>query len=528
LRSRFTLIAAALLGALALIGSAAPAGAAPEDPSRYVLQWGSFGDGPTESVFNTPRGISVAANGDVYVADTQNNRIQRFSATGNFELAFGGPGSGNSQFNNPRGVEVDAAGNVYVLDTGNDRIQKFNADGLYITTFGGFGSGNGQFDNPSGIGFALNGDLYVADTDNDRIQRFTSGGTFVSEFGSQGAGDLEFNDPWGVAVDSTGRVFVADTGNNRIVVLQDDSAEAPPVVPPVTALSTFGAVGTADGLFNSPRGVQVDSTDRVWVADTINHRIQVFAEDPGSPDDYLFQSRTGGNGIGNGQFDQPNDLGLITNDTLVQAYVIDTLNERVQKLGPLVDFDDVTSSNVFYDDISWIAAGGYATGYNTADPSIDPPPPPGTYYRPSSPLTRQAMSAFLFRLAGSPPGPFPDPGFDDVSVTHPFYIPISWLATTGITTGYDNNTFRPAATITRQAMAAFMFRYRASPSGSFPNPGFSDVTSGNAFYTEISWAADVGVVDGYVDNTYRPSNPVTRQAMASFLFGLSELGVPVV
>jgi streptogramin lyase len=522
-KTRLTLIVA-IVGAVALLGTTSPAGAAPEDPSVYVLQWGSFGDAPTDGVFDTARGIAVGPSGDVYVADTGNNRVERFSATGNFELAFGGPGSGNSQFNNPRGVAVDPTGNVYVLDTGNDRVQKFNADGLYITTFGGFGTENGQFDNPSGIGFALNGDIFVADTDNDRIQRFTSGGTFISKFGAQGDGALQFNDPWGVAVDSTGRIFVADTGNNRVVVFEEG---ATPVLPP-TQLSTFGAVGTAPGLFNSPRAIEVDSLDRPWVADTINHRIQVFVEDAMNPDEYVFQSETGGNGTGNGQFDQPNDLALVTHDTLVQAYVIDTNNSRVQKLGPVVDYDDVTPSNVFYDDITWITAGGYATGYGTADPSIDPPPPPGTYYRPSSPLTRQAMSAFLFRLAGSPPGPFPDPGFDDVTVTHPFYIPISWLATTGVTTGYENNTFRPAATITRQAMAAFMYRYRAQPPGPFPDPDYRDVSTRNAFFQEIAWATDAGVVTGYVDDTYRPSNPVTRQAMASFLFGLSELGVPVV
>lgn len=517
MRSRF-FVGIALVAITAVLGGLAPAGAAPEDPSRYVLRWGSFGDAPTHSVFNTPRGISVAPNGKVYVADTQNNRIQRFSSTGVFELDFGAVGTGNTQFNNPRAVEVDPSGNVYVADTGNDRIQKFNAEGQFITVFGGFGTLPGTFDNPSGLAFAPNGDIYVADTDNDRVQRFTNTGTFVSQFGSQGDGDLEFNDPWGVAVDASGRVFVADTGNNRVQVISDAGAY----------LSEFGGVGTGDGLFNSPRGISVDTTGRVWVADTVNHRIQVFAEDGDAPDAFEFQSRTGSSGTGNGQFNQPNDLGLITNDTLVQAYVIDTLNARVQKLGPLVDFDDVSPGNVFYQQISWIAAGGYATGYETADPSIVPPPPPGQYYRPSAPLTRQAMSAFLYRLAGSPPGPFPDPGFSDVSVNHPFYIPISWMGTTGITGGYPDNTYRPGATITRQAMAAFMYRYRASPPGPFPNPGFSDVTSRLTFFKEISWAADTGVVNGYVDGTYRPSAPVTRQAMASFLFGLSELGVPVV
>lgn len=509
MRSRLHLIVAALVVAVTAVAGfgLAPAGAAPEDPSVYVLQWGSFGNPPDTSVFNRPSGVAVAPNGDVYVADTQNDRVQRFSSVGVFELEFGGTGTGNSQFNDPRDVGVDASGNVYVVDTGNDRVQKFNADGLFITVFGGFGNTLGTFDNPSGIAFAPDGDVYVADTENDRIQRFTNTGASPSSFGIQGDGELEFNDPWDVAVDSDGKVYVADTGNNRIQIVDDSGA----------FVDEFGAVGTAPGLFNTPRGIDVDATERVWVADSVNHRLQVFENDG------TFQSQMGGNGTGNGQFDQPNGVSVAPDG---RAFVADTRNDRVQKVGPQVDFDDVTTGNVFYDEITWIAAGGYANGYSFPQPPADPVE--GSFYWPSAPLTRQAMSAFLYRLAGSPAGPFPDPGFADVSVTHPFYTTISWLATTGITTGYGDNTFRPGADITRQAMAAFMFRYRGSPSGSFPNPGFSDVSTSLAFYEEVAWAADVGVVNGYVDGTFRPSAPVTRQAMASFLFGLSELGVPVI
>jgi hypothetical protein len=113
-------------------------------------------------------------------------------------------------------------------------------------------------------------------------------------------------------------------------------------------------------------------------------------------------------------------------------------------------------------------------------------------------------------------------------VDHVFFHEISWLAHTGITGGYNDGTYKPNRSITREAMAAFMFRYRNSPTGSFPNPGFSDVATGDVFYTEIAWAADAGIVNGFIDGTFRPTQPVTRQAMASFLFGLSEVGPPVI
>ncbi|OWY62298.1 hypothetical protein B7486_59185, partial [cyanobacterium TDX16] len=105
------------------------------NPPLYVLQWGSGGD--LDSQFSTPTGVATAPNGDVYVADRDNDRVQRFSDVGVYELQFGSMGSGNGQFRDPYGIAVDIAGNVYVSEVTNDRIQVFNADGQFITSFGG-------------------------------------------------------------------------------------------------------------------------------------------------------------------------------------------------------------------------------------------------------------------------------------------------------------------------------------------------------------------------------------------------------
>jgi hypothetical protein len=143
-------------------------------------------------------------------------------------------------------------------------------------------------------------------------------------------------------------------------------------------------------------------------------------------------------------------------------------------------------------------------------------------YRPMGVVTRQSMSAFMYRLAGSPGGTFPNPGFSDVSGSSPFFREISWMATTGITTGYDDNTFRPQGHVSREAMSAFMYRLAGAQSTTTAT-GFRDVPSTHAFADEIAWMANVGVTEGYDDGTYRPGSPVTRQAMAAFMQRLSSV-----
>jgi len=119
-------------------------------------------------------------------------------------------------FASPSGVAVDSYGNVYVADTYNHRIQKFSSSGTFITKWGSQGTGDGQFYSPSGVAVDSSGNLYVADTKNHRIQKFNSNGTFITKWGSKGTGDGQFNNPYGVAIDSSGNVYVADSENNRI------------------------------------------------------------------------------------------------------------------------------------------------------------------------------------------------------------------------------------------------------------------------------------------------------------------------
>ena len=154
-------------------------------------------------------------------------------------------------------------------------------------------------------------------------------------------------------------------------------------------------------------------------------------------------------------------------------------------------------------------------------------------FRPTAPVTRQAMAAFLHRYANGSDAPAActTAPFPDVPTSHPFCAEITWLVEQGITTGYSDGTFRPAAPISRQAMGAFLERFAGAPMTDTQDcvaaSGFGDVAQDSAFCQSIHWlTAETGVSGGYADGNFRPTAPVSRQAMASFLRNFSDLVVP--
>lgn len=175
---------------------------------------------------------------------------------------------------------------------------------------------------------------------------------------------------------------------------------------------------------------------------------------------------------------------------------------------PAQRFRDVPPSHPFFREIGWLAQKGITTGY-----------PDGTY-RPDNNIERGAVAAYFYRLAGSPAfeAPAVSP-FKDVGTDHQFYKEITWLASQGITTGYPDGTFHPQESISREAMAAFFYRYNGSQPVDWPQqPQFRDVDTDHPFYKEITWLANRGITTGWPDGTFRPGEPIRRDAMAAFVY----------
>lgn len=268
--------------------------------------------------FNQPEGVAVdQTSGQVYVSDTFNHRVQRFSSTGAFQAQWGYRGRGTgTAMDYPRGIAVDPADrSVWLNNTRSANIKHYSASGGYLGEFGTQGAGADQFYYSRGIMVGPDGRVYVPDSGNRRLQvlsksgallwsapcgtpaltgnyvlfgctsvardaagnvyaaaptedvvyKFSPSGTLLARFGSHGTGPGQLDGAYGVAVRGD-RLYVSEMDNNRITVLTTGGA----------FVGSFGGAGSAHGRFRRPTALALDAQGRLYVSDTGNERVEVF------------------------------------------------------------------------------------------------------------------------------------------------------------------------------------------------------------------------------------------------------------
>lgn len=290
----------------------------------FVAQAGVAGD-DTPGTFSALRRVAVAhdGTGDVWGADPWGYRLERFTrGSGGYTYAqtIGGtPPSLTSSavFNSPHGVGLDASGNIVVADTVNQRLVRFSPTGAILNTCGSRGDGSGQFNWPRGVAVDQTSDLiWVADTKQSDVQLLHDDCATGGKFGSAGAGPTSFNWPYAIAVRQSDRtVWVADSRNNRVDTYQASGR---------TLISNFGVLGSGSGQFSEPRGIGLDNANgHALVADTKNNRIVELTDSGGSAIGVV-RALTGG-------FKAPEG---VAGDSQGRIYVADTGNNRVVVLNP--------------------------------------------------------------------------------------------------------------------------------------------------------------------------------------------------
>jgi|GEM_PF-705350 len=291
-------------------------------PLNEVSTFGS--EGSSEGQLTHPGGIAIDSEGNLWVADTGNDRVEEFDAEGNYLSELGGPSEeeaweeewGEDRSTNPgrlkkpAAVAIDSEGNLWVADTGNDRVEEFNPEGEYLGEFGEEGSGEGQLLEPIAVAIGGEGNIWVADAGNKRIEKFGSYGKYLAaqfetfglrpngfaldpeegfwvtfpEYGcliKQGVeeqnqilgGSCPGGQFAGIAIDPEGNPWVADPSNGSIKQFDREGA---------TQLNVFGEEGSGESQLLEPSAVAVGEEGAIWVADTGNDRIAQWAAESSS------------------------------------------------------------------------------------------------------------------------------------------------------------------------------------------------------------------------------------------------------
>jgi DNA-binding beta-propeller fold protein YncE len=270
---------------------------------------GSRGTGAGQ--FNKPRSLALDTNDNLFVVD-MTGRVQKFSPDGKFLLSWQMP---QTDLGKPKGMCRDRDGNIVVLEPHYQRVNHFTPDGKLVAQWGVKGTNSGELTLPRAIAVDTKNSVIVSEyTLVDRVQKFSpQGKQWLSAWGTPGLAPGQFNRAEGICVDSADRIYVADSCNHRIQVFSTAGK----------FLRTFGKAGEHSGEMSYPYDICVDERGRQYVCEFGNSRIQVFGAD-NQPSEII--GHAGGEP---GEFANPWSIAL---DSKGNLYVADSQNHRVQKL----------------------------------------------------------------------------------------------------------------------------------------------------------------------------------------------------
>ncbi|MBL8775952.1 MAG: carboxypeptidase regulatory-like domain-containing protein [Acidimicrobiales bacterium] len=229
----------------------------------------TFGScGSADGSLSAPEDLAVAPGGDLYVADTGNDRVQQFTATGSFVRRFGTQGTADGQFNNPVALAVGSDGTVFVADSSRDDVQAFDPSGTFLRKWGSRGDGAGQFQRVTGVAVAPDGSVLIVDTNRSDVQRYTTGGVLTDDWDTPRTWSNAAADLTGIAVRPDGSVFVSDANGYRIQRFDASGA-----------LTTMWGMTTVPERVHTPTSVALAPDGRIVVSDARSDEIKVFAPD---------------------------------------------------------------------------------------------------------------------------------------------------------------------------------------------------------------------------------------------------------
>jgi DNA-binding beta-propeller fold protein YncE len=236
-----------------------------------VATWGESGNGPGQFMFHVAGGgfwgdLAIGPDGNLYVLDPFNSRVQVLTPDGTFLREWGELGLEEGQFAAPSGIAVDGAGRVYVTEFGNPQLQVFANDGRFLAAWEIPAMERALLRELADVAISATGDVWVTDSVNARVIRLDAEGAVIDTFGERGGKPGQMFSPWGVAVDAAGNLYVAEYGGSRVQVFAPDG----------TPLGTIGSIAESPNWLVNPIYLTISPDGLLYVADELQRQIQIY------------------------------------------------------------------------------------------------------------------------------------------------------------------------------------------------------------------------------------------------------------